>query len=126
MKIAIISTCVFCSFLIFTNGGVSAQRTFYPVENRLLDTVSLSFNGNLYLSRAIDGIWKIIDGLFSCKFIDPTIFVICIYLFKVRKLGDLFRRVHKNVVGHLTFYGFPSPFWKRDINASERMLALKS
>ena len=36
-------------------------------ENRLVDTFSLSFYGNLGMSRALNGISKIVEGIVSCK-----------------------------------------------------------
>ena len=69
MKIAIILLS-FGALSSFTSAAwVSPeQRTFKNgKENRLLEVFSLSFNGNFGISRAIDGIYKIIDGLASCE-----------------------------------------------------------
>ena len=37
-------------------------------ENKLVDTFSLSFYGNLGMSRAVSGISKIVEGIVSCKY----------------------------------------------------------
>ena len=92
MKIAI-------TFLLFgslfsicnawTNFGPHFDKTnFNGRENKLVDTFSLSFYGNLGMSRAVDGISKIIEGIVSCK--------LSVFLFKIYSPQNELKREKKS------------------------------
>ena len=68
MKIYPIILISFCTLLTFSSARVSPGHKKSFEENGVMDTFSLSFTGDVYLSRAIDGFWKIVDGISACKY----------------------------------------------------------
>ena len=58
--------------MTFSSARVSPGHKKSFEENGVMDTFSLSFTGDVYLSRAIDGFWKIVDGISACKYFLKT------------------------------------------------------
>ena len=58
----------FCTLLTLSSARVSPGHKKSFGENGVMDTFSLSFTGDIYMSRAIDGFWKIVDGISACEY----------------------------------------------------------
>lgn len=48
----------------------------HDTNNGLLDTFSLSFVGNLNFANAVEGVYKIVEGIASCEYLELKYFLI--------------------------------------------------